>query len=541
MDIRTVVRYLQAASSVSATGRATGLNRRTIMRYRRWAQQQGLLDPQRPLPSLEELHELLAQTLPPPLPPPQTISSVEPYRELVCTLSQQQVAGTAILQRLRERGYRGGLSSVYRFLHQLEPPAPTATVRIEREPGSEAQVDFGYAGLLVDPVSETLRKAWAFVMVLSYSRHQYVEFVFDQRLPTWIAVHAHAFAFFGGVPGRVVLDNLKAGITRACFDDPQIQPTYRECAEHYGFLLAPCAPRTPEHKGKVEQGGVHYVKQNFLGGRPPTTLTQANADVLEWCRTTAGQRRHGTTKEAPLQRFEGVERAQLQPLPLTPYDLAIWKSVKLHRDGYVVFDQAFYSAPYRLVGQTLRVRGGSQHVRIYASDYTLVATHARAPHPGERLTHPDHLPPSKAPGVLWTRATCRALAAEVGPATTELVTTLLDDRVVDRHPRVVRILRLRTQVGDGRLESASVRLLAFGDLRYATLKRVLQQRLDTQVPALVPVATPTPARTFVRTAADLLGHLFPSLLASASAGPTPLPLPLPLPSRGGKDGEAVCR
>lgn len=531
MDIRTVVRYLQAATSVSAIQRVTGLNRRTIMRYRRWAQQQGLLEPEHPLPALEEMQALLARTLPPAVPPPQVVSGVEPYREVVCTLYQQQVAGTAILQRLRECGYRGGLSSVYRFLHQLEPARPpVATVRVEREPGSEAQVDFGYAGLLRDPSSGALRRAWAFVMVLSYSRHQYVEFVFDQRVPTWVALHAHAFAFFGGVPGRVVLDNLKAGITRACFDDPQIQPTYRECAEHYGFLLAPCAPRMPEHKGKVEQGGVHYVKQNFLGGRAPTTLTQANADVLVWCRTTAGQRRHGTTKAAPLQRFEQVERARLQPLPSTPYDLAIWKRVKLHRDGYVVFDDAFYSAPCRLLGQTLLVRGGSQQVRLYTSDYTLVATHARAQQPGERLTHPDHLPPAKAPGVLWTRATCRALAAEVGPATADLVSQLLDDRVVDRHTRAIRILRLRSQVGERRLEDACARLLAFGDLRYATLKRVLDQGLELQAPALVPLPTPTPARTFVRSAAELLGQLFPSLFAAV----------IPTARAEGKEEQARC-
>ena len=133
----------------------------------------------------------------------------------------------------------------------------------------------------------------------------------------------------------------------------------------------------------------------------------------------------------------------------------------------MVFDSAFYSAPCRLLGQTLRVRGGSQQVRIYTSDYTLVATHPRAERPGERLTHPDHLPPTKAPGVLWTRATCRALAAEVGPATAELVGTLLDDPVVDRHARAIRILRLRSQVGECRLEDASARVLAFGDLRYA--------------------------------------------------------------------------
>ena len=150
---------------------------------------------------------------------------------------------------------------------------------------------------------------------------------------------------------------------KACFDDPQVQSTYRECAEHYGFLLAPCRPRTPEHKGKVEQGGVHYVKRNFLGGRAPTLIT--HVDVRHWCLTTVGQRVHGTTKEPPLERFEAVERAQLKPLPTMSYDLAVWKRVKLHRDCYVVFEQAFYSAPFRLIGQPLWVRGGSRGPTLY--------------------------------------------------------------------------------------------------------------------------------------------------------------------------------
>jgi hypothetical protein len=287
----------------------------------------------------------------------------------------------------------------------------------------------------------------------------------------------------------------------------------------------------------VEQGGVHYVKQNFLGGRPPTTLTQANADVLEWCRTTAGLRRHGTTKVAPLERFQEVERTQLLPLPATPYELAIWKRVKLHRDGYVVFNDAFYSAPSRLVGQTLWVRGGSEQVRLYTSDHVLVATHPAAQQPGARFTHPDHLPPTKAPGVLWTRATCRALAAEVGPATAELVSTLLDDRVVDRHPRVIRVLRLRSQVGDDRLEAACARAVQFGDLRYATLKHILEQGLEVQPPALLPVSTLTPARTFVRSATELLGQLFPSLFAA----PAPLAPPAPAPVLKGEEGRAVCQ
>jgi transposase len=503
MDIRNLLRHLQASSNISAIQRATGLNRRTIVRYRDWAASHDLLN--EPLPPLEQLQQLLAATMPPPS-PPQTVSSVEPYRALVEQLYAEGVEGTAILQHLKERGYTGTQSSIYRFLHHLDPRAALPPVRVEREPGSEAQVDFGYAGRMLDPTTGTLRKTWAFVMTLAYSRHQYVEFVFDQSLPTWITLHQHAFSFFGGSPQRVVLDNLKAGILKACWDDPQVQASYRECAEHYGFLLAPCRPRTPEHKGKVEQGGVHYVKRNFLGGRTPSTLTQANEDVRVWCLTTAGLRTHGTSKVAPLDRFQAHEQPQLKSLPPMPYDLATWKQVRVHRDGYVVFDNAFYSVPFRLVGQRLWVRGSSESVRLYTTSYELVATHVRAHHPGQRLTHLDHLPPEKVPGLTWTREMWRAMAAEVGPATTQLVQTLLDEKVLDRHPRVVRILKLRERVGDERLEAACTRALRFDDLTYITIKRILEQGLEAE--ATPPSPLPAPARTFVRSATELLGHLF---------------------------------
>jgi transposase len=505
-DLRELLRHLQTTANDSAVQRTIGLNRRTIARYRAWAAQQGLLDPAQPLPPLEELQQIVSTTLA-VRPPPQTVSSLDAHRALVLQLHAQGVEGAAIRLRLQEQvGYTGSLSAIYRFLQRVDPPLLDVAMRVERAPGSEAQVDFGYAGRLRDPDTGQLRKAWAFVMQLAYSRHQYVEFVFDQSLPTWIGLHDRALRFFGGVPQRIVLDNLKAGITKACFDDPQVQATYRECAEHYSFLIAPCMPRTPEHKGKVEQGGVHYVKRNFLGGRAPTGLAQANADVRTWCLTTAGLRSHGTTKAQPLLRFQTREQATLRPLPPAPYDLAIWKHAKLHRDSYVVFDQSFYSAPCRLVGETLWVRGGSQTLRIYTSDYALVATHARASQPGERLTHPDHLPPEKLPGATWTRAICQALATEVGSSTTAVVARLLDDGVIDRHQRVIRILKLRTRVGDARLEAACARALRFDDLTYATLKRILDRGLEQEV--VVAPAPPAAAHTFLRNAGELLGHLF---------------------------------
>jgi len=503
MNIRELVRHLRASDSDRAVQRDTGIDRRTVQRYRSWALAQGLLEG--PLPALEELQRLVEQTLTLPA-PPQMVSSVEPFRALVVELRTQNTEMMAIWERLKERGYTGSYSSIRRFVRTLEPKQPEAFARVETAPGEEAQVDFGYAGRMLDPESGQLRKAWAFVMVLGFSRHQYVEFVWDQSLSTWLLLHRHAFEFFGGVPKRVVLDNLKAAITKACWDDPQVQQAYRECAEHYGFLIAPCRVRTPEHKGKVEQGGVHYVKRNFLGGRTPTTLTQANTDVLGWCLSTAGERTHGTTKAQPLCQFEHIERGRLQPLPSAPYDLAIWKRAKLHRDCYVVFDNAFYSAPFRLIGQHVQVRGGSREVRIYTLDCQLVATHPRAQTAGERLTHPDHLPPEKLPGLLLEEEHCRVVACDIGPVTREVVEAILGDGVIDRRRTVLRLLGLRERYGDERLERACERALRFEAASYATVKRILHQEIDQQEQA---VAVPsTSARLFVREAGELLGHLF---------------------------------
>jgi transposase len=196
---------------------------------------------------------------------------------------------------------------VKRFLRRVAPCARPATLRLEGAPGEEGQVDFGFAGEVLDPAVGRLRRAWVFVMVLAFSRHQYAEAAFDQNVETWLRLHRAAFDFILGVPRRIVLDNLRAAIVRAALYDPEVQRSYREFAEHYGFLIAPCRPRTPEHKGKVEQGGVHYVKRNAPAGRAFRDLGDMNRHLRGWCLETAGRRVHGTTKQVPLEVFEQVE------------------------------------------------------------------------------------------------------------------------------------------------------------------------------------------------------------------------------------------
>lgn len=503
MDVREVIRRLRAGESKRQIARDLQLNWRTVKRYADWAEQEELLTG--PLPPLEELQARFVAAFP-NTKPPQNRSTVADYEEQVIQLRKEGVEIAAIWRRLQERGFTGSYAAVYRYVRKLEPVTPDVTVRVECKPGEEAQVDFGYAGRMVDPATGQVRRSWAFVMTLSWSRHQYVEFVFDQKVGSWLQCHRNALNYFNGVPDRLVIDNLKAGVVKADWNDPLIQQAYRECAEHYGFLVSPCRPYTPQHKGKVEQGGVHYVKRNFLGGREMTTITQANQDVLVWCETTAGQRCHGTTKEQPLVRFQTVEQDALQPLPSSPYDLAVWREAKLHRDCHVTFENAYYSAPFRLVGETVRVRGGSRTIQIFTREHELVATHDRAKQPGERLTHPAHLPEEKLPGLMLDRDLCLTVARDIGPETLTVVEQLLDDETVDRLSTVRRLLKLRDRQGDRALNEACARALRFDDANYTTVKRIL-----TTKPEALPsetVAVSSPASTFVRTAGELVGHLF---------------------------------
>jgi transposase len=490
LDIRELIRRLQLGETTRQVAQDLGVGRRTVIKYRAWAEREGLMAG--PLPSPVELQTRLTATLPVSA-PPRGVSKVEPYREKVLALRQKRVEARAIYGILKdENGFEGSYPSVWRFVRALEPKTPEACVRVETAPGEEAQVDFGYAGLMFDPRDRQLRRAWAFVMTLSFSRHQYVEFVFNQEIGTWLRCHRNAFEWFNGVPRRVVIDNLKAAIVRAVLYDPVVQRAYRECAEHYGFLISPCRPRTPEHKGKVEQGGVHYVKRNFLAGRAFRDQAEANEKGLVWCIETAGRRVHGTTKDEPLKRFDEVERGVLRPLPAAPYALAIWKKAKLHPDCHIVFEGSFYSAPHRLIGRSLWVRAADTGVTLFF-EHEPVASHPRARRPGQRFTLNDHLPPAKVAGLMASPAFCLKRASEIGPHTSDLIGRLLGERPLDRLRTAQAILRLAHKFSPRRLEAACTRALRFDEIGYGAVKRILVKGLDlVAVPAAAPPAETQP-------------------------------------------------
>jgi transposase len=468
---RQVLVRLRQGDTDREIARSRLMGRPKAAAFRALAAGQGWLDRAMPLPDDATIAAAVGQARR----ARSTISSVEPYRALVERWHGDGVSAVAIHAALgREHGYSGSYSSVHRMVAALvRSRPPEATVRLDFAPGVAAQVDFGAGPLLLDPATGRPRRTWCFVMTLCFSRHQYVEFVFDQSVATWLGCHRRAFEWFGAVPGRTIIDNPKCAITRACARDPIVQRAYAECAEGYGFKIDPCPPADPQKKGIVE-AGVKYVKGNFLPTRQFRDLADLNAQARRWVLEIAGLRVHGTTREPPLERF-ARERALLQPLPPIAPDLGVWAGARLHRDCHLQFDKSLYSAPFTLIGRRLWLRVTDTSVAIF-EDYRLVAQHLRATRPGTRRTVREHLPPDAQAYFLRDRHWCLEQAARIGPACAEFIDTLLADRIVERLRAAQGVIDLAERFPPERVEAACRRALEHDSLHYRTVKTLLLHR-----------------------------------------------------------------
>ena len=498
---RAVLVRLRQGDSERDVARARLMGRRKVAAFRALAVQRGWLDAGTPLPEDAQIASVVGEARR----ARSTISSVEPFRELVGRWNAQGVQGVAIHAALcREHGYTGSYSAVRRMLQAIGAARPPqATVRLQFAPGEAAQVDFGAGPILVDPARGEARRTWCFVMTLCFSRHQYVEFVWDQTVATWLGCHRRAFEWFGAVPARLIIDNPKCAITKACSRDPLVQRAYAECAEGYGFKIDPCPPADPAKKGVVE-AGVKYVKGNFLPIRSFRDLADLNAQARRWVMEEAGIRIHGTTRELPLERFV-VEKPLLRALPPIAPDLGCWNEVRVHRDCHVQFDRGFYSVPFTLVGQRLWLRATDGAVAIY-QDYRQVAVHPRGRKPGQRLTVRDHLPPQAQAFFAHDRDWCVEQATRIGPSCAALIERLLSDRIVERLRAAQAVLRMAERYGVQRLEAACARALTHDSPFYRTVKTILAGGFDQQpLPAVDPAPAYARGGRFVRNAESLFG------------------------------------
>jgi len=408
---------------------------------------------------------------------PTQVSLTQPHEKRIKKWVDEGIQATTIYRALVEQfGFAGSYSSVRRKIQKIGAKTPKASCVLDFAPGEAVQVDFGKGPNITDVFTGKTTKTWIFVMTLCFSRHMYAQIVTNQKVRTWLACHRHAFEFFNGVTEKVIIDNAKCAIIRACFRDPEVQRSYGEFAEGYGFLISPCPPGDPKKKGRVESG-VKYVKNNFVPLRKFRTLADANEQLTRWVLQTAGNRKHGTTFQKPLTIFAQTEKHFLKPLPDVPVEIATWTQVKLHGNCHVQFEKAFYSAPYRLVRQKLWLRETDTTVRLY-HDLKLVAVHPRLHRPGQRSTVDEHMPPEAIAYKMQDPQWCLKQSEQIGPGCHRLIRSLFSHKVLDNLRAAQGVISLGKKYGPVRLEAACIRALHYDNVKYRTVKSILHQGLD---------------------------------------------------------------
>jgi transposase len=369
--------------------------------------------------------------------------------------------------------------SVRRLLKKRGATRPVPFRRMESPPGFEAQVDFGTGAPVIGPDGRR-RRTHVLRVVLSHSRRGYSEAVFTQSTDDFIRCLENAFEHFGGVPRTLVIDNLKAGVLKADWFDPELNPKLEDFCRHYGTVVLPTKPGTPRHKGKVERG-VDYVQENALKGRKFTSLGGQNDHLMEWERGTADRRIHGTTKQQVLAHFNEAERPALLPLPLARFENFHEAKRRVSRDGHVEVAKAFYSVPPEYLGREVWVRWNGRSVRVFNDRMQQIAIHAKHDH-GRYSTDAIHLDPTKINGLERGIAHLLGKTRSIGVHAHDWAEAVVAARGIEGHRVVQGLLSLTKKHTCAELERACDTALANQCYRLRSLRQLIARQTDRQQP-----------------------------------------------------------
>jgi transposase len=291
-----------------------------------------------------------------------------------------------VFQQILERGFDGRYTIVKDYVQRVRPSRSRAFLTLSFAPGECAQVDWGSYGSIA--VGATRRRLSFFVMVLCYSRMMYVEFTVSQTMEHFLASHQNAFEFFGAVPGKIMVDNLKSAVlSRIIGKAPVYNPRYLEFADHHGFAIAACNVGKANEKGRVENG-VGYIKKNFLAGLSIPDFSAINPGARQWVNGIANVRVHGETRKQPIALFE-EEKVHMLPLPDNPFDIGSISQVRASSQFRITLDANRYSVPAEYAGASLTLKTYPDRLCIY-HDNNLIARHVRSYDRHRDFEDPDH-------------------------------------------------------------------------------------------------------------------------------------------------------
>ena len=306
-------------------------------------------------------------------------------------------------------------------------------------------------------------------MRLSYSRLDYYEKVYDQKVETFINCHINAFHYFKGVPETVKIDNLKAAILEANFYEPIFQSQYKNFSNHYGFKPLPCRVYTPNDKGKVESG-IKYIKNNFFIGRKFKNENDLNYQLKKW-NEKANTRIHGTTKKVPIDLFEKEEKDKLMPLPIDEFKLAKVGTRKVYHDCHIYVSHNYYSVPFEYVGKEVEIEITKSMLRIF---YNLkeIAIHPICNEKGNFITNENHYPKYKRITDTEYQEKYQAKMKNLGPFSEQIFFLIIQNQKAYWFKTVQGILSLEKTYTKQIVERACKRALAFQVYEYQVIKNI---------------------------------------------------------------------
>lgn len=314
-------------------------------------------------------------------------SKLDPYKnDILRMLEKHPYSAMQIFQRIRENGFTGGKTIVADYVQKVRPPKTTPYLKLVFAPGECAQVDWGSYGTV--RVGSTNRRLSFFVMVLCHSRMMYVEFTVSQTMEHFLGCHQNAFHFFGAVPQKIMVDNLKSAVLKRIVGrDPVFNPKYLDFADHYGFSIVACNVGKGNEKGIVENA-VGYTKKNLLNGLDIADFKILNPMARHWLETVANVRSHKETGKRPVDMF-AEEKSSLQSLPVEPCDIGVVKQLRASRQFRVTIDTNRYSVPAQLAGVRLTAKLYPDRICLYHEN-KLIARHPRSYDRHQDFEHPDH-------------------------------------------------------------------------------------------------------------------------------------------------------
>lgn len=355
-------------------------------------------------------------------------------------------------------------------------------MRQEHRGGEKVFVDYCDGLPIVDALNGEILTAQLFVAVWGASNYTYAEATYSQTLPEWIRSHVHALEYFECAPRIVVPDNLRSAISKACFYEPELNPTYADLAEHYNCAVIPARPRKARDKAPVEVGVL--IAQRWilavLRKRTFYSLAELNVAIRE-CLERLNNRPLHKVKKSRKEMFEAVDRPAALPLPPRPYEYAEWCQVRVDINYHfvIVADQHYYSVPYQLLREKLDVRLTATTVEAFHKGER-VAAHVRSYIKGDYSTLPEHMPPEHRAYAEWSPERFIQWASKIGPATAKVVGRILDSRPYPEqaYKSCLGVIHLSREYKAERVEAAAKRALQYNACSYRSMKAILSSGLD---------------------------------------------------------------